>query len=184
MNEDQPLGNPGDHIRWLESKQRRTKGSVVGGMAPLFSLLVHIVSLFPKHDCITQCLVQCERMQLSKRYQTPSFPPITLWGFCFSCTILPPPPVSSSSSFCLVLIITTSSTHHHQHNTIIRTPSTDYHQHTISNTPPSYCQEGIINAQLRLVPHYTTWHTICCPCAVIDFNADMTCHTSIHCLLI
>ena len=125
----------------LESKQRRTKGSVVGGMAPLFSLFAHIVSLFPKHDCITQCLVQCERMQCNcqRSIRHHFFPRSPCEAFCFSCTILPPPPASSSSSsFCLVLIITTSSTHHHQHNTIIRTPCADYHQHTISNTHPSY----------------------------------------------
>ena len=105
--------------------------------------------------------------------------PITLWGFCFSCTILPPPP--ASSSLCLVLIITTSSTHHHRHNTIIRTPSTEYHQHTISNTPPSYYQEGINNAQLKLVPHYITWHTIVHVLLLISMRTWHVTHLSIAC---
>ena len=91
-----------------------------------------------------------------KEISETKFSPHHFVRFLFFFAILPPPPPSIPFLLLSVLIITTSSTQYHQHNTIIRTPSTDYHQHTISNTPPSYYQEGINNAQLKLVPHYIT----------------------------
>ena len=71
----------------------------------------------------------------------PSFlfvPHITMWGFCFSCSI---------RRFVLLLLLlrgllfntinNTPSQHHHQHNIINTTPSSQHHQHNIIKTTPS-----------------------------------------------
>ena len=72
-----------------------------------------------------------------------------MWGFCFSCSILPtPPPPSTHPQHNLHNIInTTPSTQHHLHYIINTTPSTQHHQHNIINTTPStqHHQRNTIN---------------------------------------